>query len=113
MNTVINILINAAALYLTAYLLPGATFNRPTDAIILAIVLAIINTLVKPIANIIFFPVTVITFGLFMWVINALMLYLADYFVSGFQLSSFWVALLFSLVMAVVNALLFKLVRKD
>lgn len=101
MGVLISLLINAAAIFITAYVLssvvPGSvTVSDPMTAIITAIVLGIVNAIVKPILAILTFPITLITFGLFMLVLNALMVMLADYLVAGFAVDGFLWALLFS-----------------
>ncbi len=111
MQTIINLLINAIAVFTAAYLLPGITVDSFLSAIVVAIVLAGLNYLVKPVLILLTLPVTLITFGLFIFVINALIVALAGYFVPGFIVGGFVWALLFSLLMSVINAILLKLFK--
>ena len=91
-----------------SYLLEGIKFDSFWTAIIVAIVLAILNAIVKPILILFTLPITVFTFGLFLFVINALIILLAEKLVSGFQVDGFWWALLFSLLLSLLTSLLYK-----
>ena len=86
-----------------AYLLPGVLVHSFFDAFVMAIVLAILNTLVKPILTIITIPITVITLGIFLWVINGLMILLADSIIDGVAVRSLGTAMIFSLLIGVLN----------
>ena len=97
---------NGLAVFLTAYLLPGVKVDGIFTAIIVAIVLGIVNFIVKPILHLLTLPITILTLGLFSFVINALMILLVDYLVPGFHVDNFWAALLFSLVLSLVSSLL-------
>ena len=105
MYTVIRFLLNGLAVLLTAYLLPGVHVENYGYALLVALVLALANIFVKPLLVLLTIPVTVITFGLFLLVINALMILLVDYVVSGFDVDNFWWALLFSIILSVFNSL--------
>jgi putative membrane protein len=78
-------------------------------AIIVAIVLGLLNLTIKPLLILLTIPATVVTFGLFLFVINALVIMAADSLVGGFAVQSFWWALLFSLLLSFINSLLFRL----
>ena len=106
MNPAVRLLINTIAVFVTAYVLPGVHVNGLLTALIVAIVLAVINTVVKPILVVLTLPVTVLTLGLFLLVINALMVLLAAAIVPGFFVAGFWWALLFSVVLTLVNSVL-------
>jgi len=99
-------LINATAVYATAHILPGISIKSFAAALIVAIVLGLVNTLVKPVMVFLSIPFIILTLGLFMLVINALMLQLAAAFVEGFAVSSFWWAMLGSLCISFVAWLL-------
>ena len=109
MGLLINILINGLAVFITAYLLPGVKVDGFITAIIVAIVLGIVNFVVKPILHLLTLPITILTLGLFTFVINALMILLVDALVDGFHVDNFWAALLFSLVLSLVSSLLHSL----
>ena len=91
-----------------SYLLEGIKFDTFWTAIIVAIVLAILNAIVKPLLILFTLPITLFTFGLFLFVINALIILLAEKLVTGFHVDGFWWALLFSLLLSLLTSLLYK-----
>lgn len=105
MSTVIRFLLNGLAVLLTAYLLPGVHVENYGYALLVALVLSIVNVIVKPLLIVFTIPVTILTLGLFLLVINALMIQLVDYLVSGFTVNNFWWALAFSLILSLFNSL--------
>lgn len=105
MNGVIRFLLNGLAVLLTAYLLPGVHVEHYGYALLVALVLAIVNAIIKPILVVLTIPITFVTFGLFLLVINALMIMLVDWLVGGFTVDGFWWALLFSLILSLFNSL--------
>lgn len=113
MNFLIRLLVSALAAMLTAYLLPGVKIDNFITALILALVLAILNVLVKPVLIILTLPVTIVTLGLFLLVINAIIILFASKLVSGFRVDGFWWALLFSIVMTVINSFMHGLASKE
>lgn len=102
-NILLKILISAIAVILTSYLLPGVHVDSFLSALIVAGVLAILNALVKPILIILTIPVTIVTFGLFLFVINALIILIASSLISGFNVDGFWWALLFSIILSLIT----------
>lgn len=108
MNWISKLLANTVAVLATAYLLPGVFVDSLWTAVVVAIVLALLNTIVKPFLIIITIPATILSLGLFLFVINAVIILLANNLVDGFTVNSFWWALLFSLVMSLINSLLSK-----
>lgn len=112
MNGIIRFLLNGLGVLLTAYLLPGVHVEHYGYALLVALVLAIVNAIVKPILVVLTIPITFVTFGLFLLVINALMILLADWFVDGFEVDGFWWALAFSLILSLFNSL-FEDLTKD
>jgi putative membrane protein len=105
MNWIIRIFLNGLAVVLTAYLLPGVDVTDYWTALIVAIVLAIANVIVKPVLIVFTIPITILTLGLFLLVINASIILIADYLVDGFYVDGFWWALLFSLILSLFNSL--------
>lgn len=101
------LLMNALGVYITAALLPGVRLRGFGSAMLVALILAVINALIRPILIILTLPLTILTLGLFLLVINALMVLLAEALVDGFRTEGFWWAMLFSVVLAVVNMVLF------
>jgi putative membrane protein len=106
MGFIIKILITGVAALLAAYVLPGVQITGFGAALILAVVLALLNAVVRPILVILTIPVTVLTLGLFLLVINAIIILLADYLVPGFSVDGFLWALVFSLVLSLIEAIL-------
>ena len=106
MNWVVKILVNAISVVLTASLLPGVEVKNFLTAIIIVVVLSLLNLFVKPLLIILTIPITLLTFGLFLLAINAIIILLADDLISGFKVDNFWWALLFSIVLSVINSLL-------
>lgn len=113
MNLIIKLLITAVAVVILAKVLPGVEVAGFTSAIILAIVLAFLDAIIKPILVILTLPITILTLGLFLLVINACIILLADKFMGGFNVSGFWVALLFSLLLSFLESVLYSLLDKD
>lgn len=106
MNFLIRLLVSALAAMVTAYLLPGVRIDNFRSALVLALVLAILNLLVKPILILLTLPVTIITLGLFLLVINAIIILIASNLVKGFRVDGFIWALLFSLVLTIVSGIM-------
>ena len=98
-----SLLVNSIGIFVIGYILKGVQIKSFFTAIGVAILLAIINSLVKPILVFLTLPITILTFGLFILVINALMLMLVDELIEGMKIESFGWAFLFSLLLAVLN----------
>ncbi len=113
MNFLIRILITALVAFGLSYLLDGVHIDKFTTALILALVLAVLNALVKPILIILTLPITIITLGLFLLVINALIIMLGDKFIDGFSVDGFWWALLFSILLSLVSSILYSAGKKE
>ena len=126
MNFIIKLFISALAVLITAYFLDGVTIsnnqfyssnspelNRFSTALLVAVVLAFLNTIVKPILTVLSLPITFFTLGLFLLVINAVIILFADKLVDGFKVDGFWTALWFSLVLALVSSFLNLFNKKD
>ncbi|MGZ3957959.1 MAG: phage holin family protein [Flavisolibacter sp.] len=106
MGFIIKVLVTAVAVYLAAYLLPGVTITDVKTTVIVVLVLALLNTFIKPILIILTIPITILTLGLFLLIINALMVKWAADLVSGFHVDGWWSALLVSLIVTVVSYIL-------
>tara|TARA_B100000965_G_C19433063_1_gene687332 strand:- start:397 stop:753 length:357 start_codon:yes stop_codon:yes gene_type:complete len=113
MKWIAKLFANAIAVLVTAYLLPGVDIKDFLTAIVVAAVLALLNNFLKPILIILTIPVTILTLGLFLLVINALMILLADDLIGGFTVASFWWALLFSIILSVINSLFSSLDKEE
>jgi len=105
MNGIFRFLLSGLAVILAAYLLPGVNVEHYGYALLVALVLTIVNWVVKPILIVLTIPITVVTLGLFLLVINALMILLVDSLVPGFSVDGFWWALAFSLILSLFNSL--------
>lgn len=104
MGIIISLLLNSLAVFVAAYILPGIHLKDFTTAIVVAIVLGLINTFIRPIIFILTLPINILTLGLFTFVILGGIILLVSSIVPGFVVDSFWWALAFALVLAVVNA---------
>ena len=105
-----KILVTAVAAIMVSYLLPGVSIDSSVTAIILAIVLALLNGFVKPILIVLTIPITILTLGLFLLIINIVIIKWASEIVPGFSVRNWWSALLFSLLLSVVTALIENLI---
>lgn len=113
MKTIIHFVVSTIAILITAYILPGVHVSGLLAAFVLAIVLGVINLILRPILVFLTLPITIITLGLFILVINALLILLASYIVPGFTVDSFWWAFLFGIVLAIVSWVLQMFEQKD
>src|SRR5260221_11954822 len=103
MGRLFNWLVSALVIIIAAYILPGVHVVNLWTALVVALVMGILNLFVKPLLVILTLPFTIITFGLFLLVINALLVLLASSIVPGFTVDGFWWALLFSLVVSLIK----------
>ena len=108
MNLIMRLIVTSIVAFGLSYLLEGIKFDSFWTAIIVAIVLAILNAIIKPLLILFTLPITLFTFGLFLFVINALIILLAEKLVTGFHVDGFWWALLFSLLLSLLTSLLYK-----
>jgi len=106
-------LVAAVSLMITAYFVPGFEVNSWTSAAIAAVVLGLVNAIVRPILVILTFPLTLLTLGLFLLVINAFMLWLVGFLTPGFVVTGFLPALIGSLVLTLVATILGQLVTNN
>lgn len=113
MQIIINWALYAVAIAISAYLLPGVMVTGFISALVLAVVLGAINAFVKPVLVLITLPINILTLGLFTFVINALLIMLSASIVPGFDVSGFWSAMLFAVVLSVVNWVIGSFAKKD
>ncbi|MGF1669223.1 MAG: phage holin family protein [Balneolaceae bacterium] len=104
-----TILINSIAVFFGAYILNGVQIKNYLTAIGVAILLALVNTFIKPVIVFLTIPLTIFTLGLFILVINAWMLMLVDKLIEGFKIDSFAWALIFSILLMILNGLLYRI----
>jgi putative membrane protein len=112
MKTFLKILLTALAVIVLATVLPGVSVSGYLSAIIVAVVIALLNMVVKPLLIFFTLPATIVTFGLFLFVINAIIILLADKLVGGFAVSGFFAALLFSILLSIFRSVLFSLLKE-
>jgi putative membrane protein len=105
MRIIINWFLAAAIVLVVAYVLPGVTVASLWVALVTALMLGLINAILRPLLLILTLPVNILTLGLLTFVLDALLVLLAARLVEGFSVSSFWWALLFALVLSLVNSL--------
>ncbi len=108
MKIIIRIFITALLVLLIAHFMKGVKVDEFTTAITVAIVLALLNFFVKPVLVLFTLPVTFFTLGLFLLVINAIIILLCDHFVDGFKVDTFWTAMLFSIILSLSQSLVFQ-----
>lgn len=114
MRILVSWLVNAVALYVTAWIVPGILISGGLGPLLLAaLVIGLINAIVRPVAVVLTLPITILTLGLFYLVLNGLLFYLAAAVTPGFALSGLWAAVLGALVMSVVGMVLHALVPGD
>ncbi len=106
MGIIIRLLITAVVAFGLTYVLSGVHIDSFTTAIVFAIILGILNLIVKPVLSILGLPLTIITLGLFSLVINAAVVYLAVYFIDGMKIDGFGWALIFSIALSLITSLL-------
>ena len=104
MNFLAQLIVSALAVIITSLILPGVHIDSPLTGVVVAAVLAVLNAIVKPILVILTIPITVITLGLFLLVINAGIILLVSHLVDGFNIEGFWTALFFSIILSLVTS---------
>lgn len=108
MNFLLRILITTVNAFILAHILPGIKIDSFFTAIVVAVVLAVLDAFVKPLLILLTLPATILTLGLFLFVINAFIIMIAEHFVNGFKVESFWFAMLFSIVLSFLNSFVHK-----
>ena len=108
-----KLLLTSVAILIAGYFLPGIHVDSFWTALVVSLVLSFLNVFLKPLMVLLTIPFTVITFGLFLLVINALIIMIAAYWVHGFKVDGFWWAMLFSIILSVISSLLESLVKHD
>lgn len=113
MQFIITWIVTALSLLITAYLVPGMHIDSAFAAAVGAIVLGLVNAVVKPILLILTFPLTILTLGLFLLVVNAMTLGLVGYFTPGFTIDGFLPALIGSIVLSLISTFLGNVLNKE
>jgi len=113
MDFLVSWVVSAMVILAMAYLLPGIAVAGFVSAMLVALVLGFLNAFIKPILIFLTLPATILTLGLFIFVINALMVMLAASIVPGFHVASFWWALIFSIILSLTTSLASKRQEKE
>ena len=113
MKTFLKILLTALAVVVLANIIPGVEVTGYGAAIIVAVVIALLNLFVRPLLIFFTLPATIVTFGLFLFVINAIIILLADKLVDVFAVSGFLAAFLFSILLSIFRSFLFSLLKEE
>jgi putative membrane protein len=103
MNYIIKILATSLSLLLAAYLVPGVTIPGFLTAILIALVISLLNIFLKPILVLFTIPLTIMSMGVFLFVINAIIIYISSSIIKGFVIQSFWDALIFTLILSIIQ----------
>ena len=112
MRTFIHWIVATLAIIITAYLLPGTKIDSFFAAMVTALVLGLINAVIRPLFIILTLPINILSLGLFTFIINAALVMLTATVVPGFHVKNFWWALLFSMVLSIINYILSQ-IEKD
>jgi len=113
MKTFLKILLTALAVIVLANILPGVSVAGYISAIVVAVFISLLNMFIRPLLIFFTLPATIITLGLFLFVINACIILLADKLVDGFAVSGFWAALFFSILLSIFRSALLSLLKED
>ncbi|MBL7924051.1 MAG: phage holin family protein [Bacteroidia bacterium] len=114
MNFLIKIASTALAIFMIASLMPGVEVRNLPMALVVSLILVLMNVYVKPILIFLTFPITVVTLGLFLLVINATIILVTSYILKdGFKVDGFWVAMLFSIVLSMITSLIDQLTSRE
>lgn len=111
MRLIISLLLNTLAIIITSYIVPGIKVDTFTSALLAAIVLGIINTFIKPLLVLFTLPLTIITLGLFIFIVNAIVLRIVTLFVPGFMVDGWMPAILGAIVLSIASTILSMLVK--
>jgi putative membrane protein len=113
MKFLAQLVVSALAVIVTSLLLHDVKIDSPLTGILVAAVLAVLNTFLKPLLIVLTIPFTVVTFGLFLLVINAAIILLVSHIVPGFYVGGFWTAFFFSIILSLISSLFNKLGEKN
>lgn len=113
MNLLIRIIVTAGLVFGIAHFLPGVHVAGPATAMVVAVVLGLLNVFVKPVMVLLTLPFTIITLGLFLLVVNAIIIVLCTKIVGGFTVDTFWVAMIFSVVLSLSQSIIFSIIGGD
>ena len=109
MRLIIKLAINTFALLIVEYLVPGFVLTDINAAVVTAVVIGIVNTFIRPIIQLIALPISILSFGIFAFLINVALLWFTSIYVPGFQISTFSTAILASIILSLVSWFLHRL----
>ncbi len=113
MKLVLKVLLSALAVLGISYLLGGVTVTNFTSAIYVAIILGLLRAVVRPILIVLTLPITILTLGLFLLVINAIIIFMASSLINGFEVNGLFTAIIFSFLLTLSQSFLYKLLDED
>ncbi len=113
MKIIFRLLITTILVLIISKYMDGVAVEKIKSSIIVAVILGVLNAIVKPILIFLTFPITVVTLGLFLLVINAIIIMICDHFVTGFKVDGFLIALFFSIILSISQSIMFKLTNED
>lgn len=113
MKLIIKLLLNIFTLAVVAYLVPGFEFAGIYALVVAAVVIGVVNTFIKPVLQLIFLPLTIITFGVVAFLINVVLLWMTSFVVPGFIIQNFITAVISSIVLTLVSWFLHRLSKED
>lgn len=112
MSFLVNILVSGLAVFISAYIIPGVQVSGFFTSIVVAVVLAIVNALIEPVVLLLTLPINILTLGLFTFIVEAMMVFLVSAIVPGFKVNGWLSAILFAIVLSLVNSALFWIARR-
>jgi putative membrane protein len=110
MKFILKFVIRALIILVICRFLPGSNVDDIQSALLLAVVLGLLNTFLKPLLVVFTIPITFLTLGLFLLVINGIIVLVADYFIDGFHVNNFLIALLFSIILSIASGIIEKMI---
>ena len=113
MNLIIRVIVTAGLVFGIAHFLPGVHVAGPFTAMLVAVVLGLLNIFIKPIMVLLTLPFTIVTLGLFLLVVNGLVILLCTKIVGGFTVETIWVAILFSVILSLLQSIIYSVIGKD
>ena len=113
MKFFLKLLLTALAVIILANILPGVAVTNYVTAVIVALTISLLNMFVRPLLIFFTLPATIVTLGLFLFVINALIIMLVDKLVDGFAVNGFFTALIFSVLLSIFRSFLFSLLKEE
>src|SRR5690606_6558966 len=113
MKLILKLLLNAVAVVVLAKLLNGVHVDNYLTALIVAVVISLLNIFVKPVLILFTLPITLVTLGLFLLIINGIIIWMAHKLIDGFTVDNFWIGILFSILLAILQSILQSFLKED